>query len=569
MKLRIFSLTTALLAGASLLPAQAVNNMTAAGLGFPIPIPVSSVEPVNGFRTADALMTRFTTLALDKDFITASSVGSSIRGRTITAYRFSTADANTPEGTPKGSAMIQGTIHPREWQSPETAAAVFEWLALESETDPIAAFLLENMEIVILPIGNPDGFIMTQLFPDQTIDGGASGAGGRDGRMRRKNMRGADEVLSTIADYTSGVDLNRNHAFGFSASSSDPTSITYRGASPGSEPESQALYAAADLLDTARLRLYVDIHSHLQLYYSINDSSTSRNAAVLAAYEVMRDASFATTGRFYSNSPTDLATQSIGATDEYFTGTFRAMSYTLETRPQIGETPNGFVPSNSSIAEIREEVLSAVRNGFYYAAGPAVLQEIRFYDTTNGETPAAPLVYREVREVQGGARVRNVTEPGPLRTSRNYTAALVFSKPMRLASAQNPATGSMLTGIAPNTPHVSIEGALNSGLPRIAFENPGEPFGYSRYPGDTMIVEFNLRPTNLPGGDYTFVVEIADAAGKGIDADPLTIADWSAQGWTNWESQTGLPGLTGGPDRATILTVLNDTLDASNLWHLY
>lgn len=569
MNLRNASLTLAFLASAALLPAQAVNNMSAAGLGFPIPIPVSSVEPVNGFRTADALMTRFTTLALDKDFITASPVGTSIHGRTITAYRFSTADANTPEGTPKPGAMIQGTIHAREWQSPESAAAVFEWLALESESDPVAAFILENMEIVILPIGNPDGFAMTQLFPDQTIDGGGSGAGGRDGRMRRKNMRGADEVLSTIADYTSGVDLNRNHAFGFSASSTDPTSQTFRGASPGSEPESQALYAAADLLDTNGLRLYVDIHSHLQLYYSINDSSTSRNAAVLDAYELMRDASFATTGRFYSNSPTDLATQSIGATDEYFTGTFRAMSYTLETRPQIGETPNGFVPSNSSIAEIREEILAAIRNGFYYAAGPAVLQEIRLYDTTSGETPAAPLVYREVREVQGNTRVRNVTDPGPLRTSRNYTAALVFNKPMRIASAQNPTLGAMLPGIAPNNPLVSLEGGLNSGLPRIAFESPGQPFGYSRYPGDTMIVEFNLRPTNLPGGNYTLVVDIADAVGKKIDGDPLTVADWSAQGWTNWESQPGSPGLSGGPDRATVLPILNDTLGASSLWHLY
>ena len=73
----------------------------------------------------------------------------------------------------------------------------------------------------------------------------------RDGRMRRKNMLGADEDMYTQDDHLQGVDLNRNNdpfwASNPNRSSDDSRSIVHHGSSPASEPEIQALDAAMSL----------------------------------------------------------------------------------------------------------------------------------------------------------------------------------------------------------------------------------------------------------------------------------------------------------------------------------
>ena len=132
---------------------------------------------------------------------------------------------------------------------------------------------------VVHPLANPDGVVQTQTYYNQTVDGGPAGGApfqGRDGRMRRKNMKGVDEDLSTFDDYLLGVNLNRNHAVGFGGpgSSADPTHLNYKGEQPGRESESQALYDAADYARVSgenRLRFYTDFHSYGQLYFVILD----------------------------------------------------------------------------------------------------------------------------------------------------------------------------------------------------------------------------------------------------------------------------------------------------------
>ena len=81
----------------------------------------------------------------------------------------------------------------------------------------------------------------------------------RDGRMRRKNMLGADEDFYTTMDHLYGVDLNRNNnpfwASNPDRSSPDLESIVHHGEGPASEPETQALDAAAYLIWKKALRL--------------------------------------------------------------------------------------------------------------------------------------------------------------------------------------------------------------------------------------------------------------------------------------------------------------------------
>ena len=86
----------------------------------------------------------------------------------------------------------------------------------------------------------------------------------RDGRMRRKNMRGVDEVLTTFGDHLGGIDLNRNHPPFWATStgsSTNPNSLTYHGIGPHSESENLALERAAELAPVSRIRLGIDVHT--------------------------------------------------------------------------------------------------------------------------------------------------------------------------------------------------------------------------------------------------------------------------------------------------------------------
>ncbi|MCC6547487.1 hypothetical protein IT570_10005 [Candidatus Sumerlaeota bacterium] len=517
-------------------PAQVVTNITQAGLGYPVPLPVESLTPVAGFRSAASLRARFLDLELGNDDITETQTGSSLNGRAIYSYRFQHNGPNTFEGIPKSAALVQGTIHAREWISPEVVARLYEWLALEGDSDPVAAYVLDSTTIVIHPVGNPDSFALTQAYPSQTVDGNSSGSSGVEGRMRRKNLRSADQTLATTADHRQGVDLNRNHAFGFGNGSATPTSIIYHGTAPGSEPETTALYAAATLLDETRFRFFCDVHSYEQVYYLIFDGDASRNAAVVNAYNLMRGATLATSGASYGRIDVELATEAEGATDEYFTGTYGCLSYTLEVRPP--SAVNGFILPDSQVDIARNELLQAFRAGLYYAAGPATMVRIRIYDTTDGRNESSPLVYEQVRGYAGGTRTLGDITNESLLAGHLYTAVLQFNKPMRIKDSSTGAPRFLPGATGDMNGTISIAGLVSASNAEWQFDTNGGNFGFSHFSGDTLTVDFDLRSANAPDDSHALSVAMDDALSQAIDGDPRTVADWSPQGWLNWDGMT-------------------------------
>merc|ERR1740121_2048891 len=104
---------------------------------------------------------------------------------------------------------------------------------------------IANMELVIVPMSNPDGF-----FWSTTGD-----------RFHRKNMK------PTGVGTCMGVDLNRNAATAWSGpgASSFGCADDYYGTSAMSEPEIQALAA---LFDEAPMSVFIDVHSYTQLVLS-------------------------------------------------------------------------------------------------------------------------------------------------------------------------------------------------------------------------------------------------------------------------------------------------------------
>jgi len=101
--------------------------------------------------------------------------------------------------------------------------------------------LLRNVDWVVVPVANPDGYAYT--FTNE--------------RFWRKNRRPFDGACD-------GVDINRNFRYGWKAFEYDgqtPCSQTYPGTSPHSEPETRAL---ADLMMQFKykLKLYISMHSY-------------------------------------------------------------------------------------------------------------------------------------------------------------------------------------------------------------------------------------------------------------------------------------------------------------------
>ena len=153
-------------------------------------------------------------------------------GQTVYYVRM-TSDQASAEGT-KPAMLFTSMIHSREVSS-MMSNIYFMWYLLENYgVDNRVTELLDNNEIYFIPIVNPDG-----LRWNQTIT--PSGGG-----MQRKNLNpSSGNSTVSSSNTTRGVDLNRNFDYFWgtagSGSSGTPSSDSYRGTSPWSEPESRIL----------------------------------------------------------------------------------------------------------------------------------------------------------------------------------------------------------------------------------------------------------------------------------------------------------------------------------------
>ena len=187
-------------------------------LGYPPPVPVTSMTPVAGFREYGSLFAQHQALLTMNDEVDGEVVGQTLAGRDIWAYVIGDADSTTAEGFPEAAVLVNSGIHAREWQTPEAVTAVFETLVAGKADAGFFQYLVENLNTVVVPVNNVDGFIQTQLYP---VNVTADREQPHEGRMRRKNLRNPvtdgfiDSDITTVADNFWGVDLNRNSSPGY------------------------------------------------------------------------------------------------------------------------------------------------------------------------------------------------------------------------------------------------------------------------------------------------------------------------------------------------------------------
>ncbi len=181
----------------------------------------------------DSIRTEYPNLVSQK-----FSIGSSYENRTIWAVRI-TKNPDAPTGRPE--VLYHALIHAREPVSMENQLYYIYWLLENYGIDPMATYILNNREIYWVPVFNPDGYVYNE-------------PGGGFWRKNRKPCGSG-----------TGTDLNRNfgiYQFWNSTNGGSSTSCgsdTYRGSSPFSEPESQAI---ANFVNSRNFKAGLGAHTY-------------------------------------------------------------------------------------------------------------------------------------------------------------------------------------------------------------------------------------------------------------------------------------------------------------------
>jgi hypothetical protein len=141
--------------------------------------------------------------------------------------------------------FVVGNHHARELMTVEIPLRFIKVLLEGYATNPDIKYYVDNYEIYIMPMANPDGHVY--------VEGHSSGPSSYWWRKNRRDNGGG----------VYGVDLNRNYSYKWGydnvGSSPNPSSTTYRGPSAFSEPETTAI---RNLMKDVDFMFALDYHSY-------------------------------------------------------------------------------------------------------------------------------------------------------------------------------------------------------------------------------------------------------------------------------------------------------------------
>lgn len=271
------------------------------------------------------------------------SIGNTVENRQMWTVRMSD-NPNVTTGRPE--VWIHALIHAREPMSMEQSIYFMYWLLENYNIDPIATYILKNRELYFTPVFNPDGYEYNRSISP-------SGGG-----MWRKNRK-----LNSGTTY--GIDLNRNfgpYAFWNSSnngSSTDPTSDTYRGIAPFSEPED---FNAMNFVNSRNFRGILSYHTYgnyLIRPWGYVDAPTPDEKIFQSFSQDMVLNNHFTLGR--SNQTVNYGVR--GVTDDwYYNDSGHAKAFAMT--PEVGTNSDGFWPLQSRILLLAQ---STVAQNIYFA----------------------------------------------------------------------------------------------------------------------------------------------------------------------------------------------------------
>jgi carboxypeptidase T len=181
---------------------------------------------MGGFYTYNEMVQKLDSMKLQYPNLISAKMdkGTTEQGRKIWAVKISD-NPEINESATEPAIYFDGLHHAREPQGMASMMYFMYWLLENYNTNQEAAYLVNNREIFFVPVVNADGYAYNQSIAP---------TGGGDWRKNRRNNNGSY-----------GVDLNRNYKYKWGydniGSSGTPSSDTYRGPTPASEPEVQAV----------------------------------------------------------------------------------------------------------------------------------------------------------------------------------------------------------------------------------------------------------------------------------------------------------------------------------------
>ncbi|XP_075413507.1 carboxypeptidase A4 [Tenrec ecaudatus] len=226
------------------------------------------------YREMDNMATEF------PDLVTRVKIGHSFENRPLYVLKFSTG-----AGKQRPAIWLNAGIHSREWISQATGIWTARKIVSDYKKDSALTSILEKMDIFLLPVANPDGYVYTQT----------------KNRFWRKT-RSQNPGSSCI-----GADPNRNWnaSFAGQGASDNPCSEVYHGPHAHSEVEVKSV---ADFIqEHGDFKCFVDLHSYSQLLmypygYTVNKARDAEELDKVARHAAKALASLS--GTEYQVGPT-------------------------------------------------------------------------------------------------------------------------------------------------------------------------------------------------------------------------------------------------------------------------
>lgn len=470
-------------------------------------------------------------------------LGSSFEGRDIFALKIS-KDASIDDAS-KPDVLITGCHHAREWISVESPVYTANQLLSGYATDDSIKYLVDHLQIWVVPIMNPDGLTYTQNSPNDAMD---------PVRLWRKNRRpiSLGGCVSAV-----GVDLNRNYSYEWRlqndspcadycssdrscinddiGASDDPASDIYRGPQAESEPEVKAIKSLVD--DPNRhFRAQLDYHNYSQLIlypwgftpFGTDDSRTLSQLAQRMADDVFSVERV----RYFPEQAIDLYALTGSSIDYAYGVNHVPAPFVVEMRPYCCD----FTVPESEISGVNRENWAAARSLLNWTAGPPILESVKAYSLGTDGT-FSKLIYsahwaaqaadpNSKRQMAIDTRFPGIA-PGPLQVR------LQFSKPMNTS-----------------LPPIATLGR-DAQLDEITMAVITAEEGWQKtvYSNDTWVGETVVIADDNLTSPWQLAVSSTDPVGLMLDAAPATIANYTAGAgsWQGYEDSTG-QGSAGGVD---------------------
>lgn len=219
-------------------------------------------------------------------------------------------DENEPE-------VLYTAVHHAREPNGLSQLIFFMWYLLENyESDSEIKYLVDHSELYFVPCINPDGYIYNETIKPN--------GGGLWRKNRRNNGNG-----------TFGVDLNRNYGYewgeGYNGSSSNPSSSTYRGDVPFSEPETQAIRFLCENHEFQVALNYHTYGNYLIYPWGFNGETTGDPAFTLMSQVLTQQ-----NGYEYGTVMETLNYIANGDSDDWMYGDVASKNAILAMTPEVG-----------------------------------------------------------------------------------------------------------------------------------------------------------------------------------------------------------------------------------------